>query len=152
MNTKIMYALPAFAAVFAMFVVAIPYVQASPDGEKAWKSGKHHMYHTIRVDGFVGSIPITENTDKAALKEKVTVSLSEAAQGLDVHGGHIGIVTNENGEKFLTWNLVSVDKKSEKMTATIHIVDAGNAENTAQVTKEFSHSWKMQKYSAPDTE
>ncbi|TVL98817.1 MAG: hypothetical protein CV087_20305 [Candidatus Brocadia sp. WS118] len=147
-----MYAAPAFAAVFAlMLVVATPHVQASPDGEKAWKSGKHHMRHTIQVDGFVGSIPITEDADKAALKEKVTVSLSEAAQGLDVQGGHIGVVTNENGDKFLAWNLVSVDKESEKMTATIHIVDARDAENTAQVTKEFGHPWKMQ-YSTSDAE
>ncbi len=144
MNTKIKYTFPVLvAAVALMFVVAIPYVIASSDGEKAWKGAKHFKHHALQVDGFVGSIQVTEDSNKAALKEQVTVSLSEASQGLDVQGGHIGIVTNENGERFLAWNLVSMGKNSDGMSVTIHIVDAGNAGNTAQITKQIDHSWKI---------
>jgi hypothetical protein len=126
-----------------MFVVATPYVLAE-SGEKAWKMGKFHKHHIIQVDGFVGSIPITEDTDRASLKEQVTVSLSEASQGLDVHMAKLGKVTNENGEKFLAWTLVSVDKNDDTVTFTIHVVDAGDVDNTAQITKEFDHSFKKQ--------
>ncbi|MEM4252851.1 MAG: hypothetical protein QXE84_04940 [Candidatus Nitrosotenuis sp.] len=144
MNTKIKYTLPVLVvAISLMFVVAIPYVIASSDGENTWKGTKHFKHRALQVDGFVGSIPVTEGSDKKALKEKVTVSLSEASQGLDVQGGHIGIVTNENGERFLAWSLVSMDKDSERMSMTIHIVDAGNAENTVQITKHLDHSWKI---------
>jgi hypothetical protein len=144
MNKKLLYTLPALAAVVAlMFVVATPYVLAE-SGDNAWKMGKFHKYHTIQVDGFVGSIPITEDTDRATLKDKVTVSLSEASQGLDVHMAKLGKVTNENGDKFLAWTLVSVDKNEDTVTFTIHIVDAGDADNTAQITKELDHSFKKQ--------
>lgn len=144
MNKKLVYIVPALVAVVAlMFVVATPYVLAE-SGEKAWKMGKFHKHHTIQVDGFVGSIPITEDTNRASLKEQVTVSLSEASQGLDVHMAKLGKVTNENGEKFLAWTLVSVDKNDDTVTFTIHVVDAGDADNTAQITKEFDHSFKKQ--------
>ncbi len=144
MNRKLLYVLPAMAAVVAlMFVVATPYVLAE-SGDKAWKMGpKFHKFHAIQVDGFVGSIPIAEDTDRATLKDLVTVSLSEAAQGLDVHMAKLGKVTNENGDKFLAWTLVSVDKNDDTVTFTIHVVDAGDADNTAQITKEFDHSFKM---------
>lgn len=148
MNRKLRYVLPITAAVVAlMFVVATPYVLAESDGDKAWKMGaKFHKYHTIQVDGFVGSIPITEDTDRASLKEQVTVSLSEAAQGLDAHMAKLGKVTNENGDKFLAWTIFSMDKNadSDTVTITIHVVDAGNAENKAQITKEFDHSFEKQ--------
>jgi hypothetical protein len=144
MNKKLVYVMPTLAAVVAlMFVVATPYVLAE-SGEKAWKMGKFHKHHIIQVDGFVGSIPITEDTDRASLKEQVTVSLSEASQGLDVHMAKLGKVTNENGEKFLAWTLVSVDKNDDTVTFTIHVVDAGDVDNTAQITKEFDHSFKKQ--------
>lgn len=144
MNRKLLYMLPALAAVVAlMFVVATPYVLAE-SGDKAWKMGKFHKYHAIQVDGFVGSIPITEDTDRATLKDLVTVSLSEASQGLDVHMAKLGKVTNENGDKFLAWTLFSMDKDadSDTVTVTIHVVDAGDAENTAQITKQFDHPFK----------
>ena len=164
MNTKTRYLLPAFAAVFAlMFVAATPYVIAElgtekdawHDGKKnMWKDGaKHHKKHmTIKVEGFVGSIPIPEDMDREdhkALKDQVTVSLSEAANGLDVMKGSIGIAVNENGEKFVVWKLVSMDKDegSDTMTATIYVVDAADTTNTATVTKEFDSSIKDRKYS-----
>jgi hypothetical protein len=110
---------------------------------KMWKMGKF-KHHAIQVDGFVGSIPITEDTDRSTLKDQVTVSLSEAAQGLDVHMAKLGKVKNENGEKFLAWTLISIDKNpdSDTATITIHVVDAGDASNTAVVTKSFDHSFK----------
>jgi len=153
MNRKTTYLIPAFAAVFAlMFVFASPLAMAEPSEDMHGKWGgqkQHKMYKVIDVEEFVGSIQITEDTDKQALKDQVSVSLSEAADGLDVMGGHIGVAVNENGEKFLVWILKSVEKdsESESVTVTIYVVDAANADNTTTVTKEFDRSMKDRQYS-----
>ena len=157
MNTQKRFILPAFAAVFAlMFVVATPFVMAEP-GERSWgddknmwkDAAKHHKKHmTIEVEGFTGSIPIPEDLAREShqeLKDQVTVSLSEAAAGLDVMKGSIGMAVNENGEKFVVWKLVSMDipdEETDTKIATIYIVDAADASNTATVTKEFDLSMK----------
>ena len=162
MSTKTRFILPAFAAVFAlMFVVATPYVMAESN-EDTWHNGnkdmwkddgaKHHKKHMmIKVEGFSGSIPVPEDIDRESfkdLKDQVTVSLSEAADGLDVMRGSIGIAVNENGEKFVVWKLVSIDENadSDTITATIYVVDAADATNTATVVKEFDPSMKDRKY------
>ena len=46
----------------------------------------HKMYRVVDVDGFVGSIQITEDADRQSLKDQVTVSLSEAADWIGCHG------------------------------------------------------------------
>ena len=143
MNRKTTYLIPAFAAVFAlMFVFASPIAMAEPSEDMLgkWTGQKQHKMHkVIEVEGFVGSIQITEDSDKQSLKDQVTVSLSEAANGLDVVGGHIGVAVNENGDKFLAWTLKSIEKDSESETviATIYVVDAGDSNNTTIVTKEI---------------
>ena len=153
MNRKTTYLIPTFAAVFAlMFAFASPVVMAeSGEGiHDKWSGQKQHkMNKAIEVEGFVGSIHITEDSDKQALKDQVTVSLSEAAKGLDVMGGKIGVAINENGDKYLTWTLKSIEKdsESETVTATIYVVDAGDASNTAVVTKEFDRSDSYEKFS-----
>lgn len=151
MNRKTTYLIPAFVAVFAlMFTVATPLAMAEY-GEGMHDKGigqKHHKMHkVIEVDGFVGSIQITENSDRQALRDQVSVSLSEAADGLDVLGGHIGVAVNENGDKYLVWVLKSIerDSESETGTATIHVVDAADAINTTSITKEFDRSHKIEK-------
>jgi hypothetical protein len=100
------------------------------------------MHKVIEVEGFVGSIQITEDVDRQALRDQVSVSLSEAADGLDVLGGHIGVAVNENGDKYLVWTLKSIEKdsESETATATIYVVDAANVDNITTITKEFDHS------------
>jgi hypothetical protein len=139
MNTKTKYVIPVLVAV--MVAVATPYALAESDTKKQFvKDGaKYHKFHTVQIDGFVGSIQLTADTDKAALKDKITVSLSEASNGIDAVKASISIVSNENGDKFLAWTLVSMDKdeNSDAVIITIHIVDAGNADNKAQITKEF---------------
>lgn len=143
MNKKIKYAIPAFVAAFAlMLVVATPYVMAESDTEKRSMKDitKYHKHPAIQVEGFVGTIPITKDTDKSSLKEQITVSLSDAAQGLDAKRASIGIVSNEDGDKFLAWTLMSMEKNSDAITITIHVVDAGDVENKAQITKEFDLS------------
>ncbi|MEM4391289.1 MAG: hypothetical protein QXG67_00675 [Candidatus Nitrosotenuis sp.] len=144
MNTKKYAILVLVAAVAVMVVVAAPYALAESDVKKQFaKDGvKYHKFHAVQVDGFVGSIPLTADTDKTTLKDKITVSLSEAANGIDAVKASIGIVSNENGDKFLAWTLVSMDKdeNSDTATMTIHIVDAGNADNKTQITKEFDIS------------
>ncbi|MDH3361564.1 MAG: hypothetical protein OEL56_04105 [Nitrosopumilus sp.] len=130
------------------------YKKHSEDKMK-YDSKKHHM--TIKVKGFTGAIPIpemTKETDMKAvhedLKSKVTVKFSEAASlaedaGLDVMKGSIGIAVNENGDKFVVWTLVEInmESKSETMSTTVFVVDAADATNTTQVTKEFDHSMMM---------
>jgi len=142
MTTKTQYLLPAFVAIFAlMFVVATPYVAADEDDKRfAQQNGKKHM--PIQVEGFDGSIQITEDSDRQEIKSQITVSLSDASDGLDVHKAHLGVVVNENDDKFLVWILANVEKDSESETAiaTIYVVDAGDSSNTATITKEIDHS------------
>jgi len=146
MNRKTTYLIPAFVAVFAlMFAFTSPIAMAEPgeDMLDKWTGQKQHkMQKAIEVEGFVGSIQITENSDRQALKDQVTVSLSEAAGGLDVIGDHIGVAVNENGDKFLAWTLKSIEKDSDSgtATATIYVVDAVDPNNTATVTKEIDCS------------
>ena len=144
MTTKTQYLLPAFVAIFAlMFVVATPYVAADEDDKRfAQQNGKKHM--PIQVEGFDGSIQITEDSDRQEIKNQITVSLSDASDGLDVHKAHLGVVVNENDDKFLVWILVNVEKDAESETAiaTIYVVDAGDLSNTATITKEIDLSEK----------
>ena len=146
MNRKTTYLIPAFVAVFAlMFSVASPLAMAEySEGmhDKGIGQKNHKMHKVIEVDGFVGSIQITDDSDRQVLRDQVSVSLSEAADGLDVLGGHIGVAVNENGDKYLVWTLKSIEKDSESETATaiIYVVDAGDADNTATITKEFDRS------------
>ena len=139
MTTKTQYLLPAFVAIFAlMFVVATPYVAADEDDSRfAQQNGKKHM--PIQVEGFDGSIQITDDSNRQEIKSQITVSLSEAAAGLDVHKAHLGVVVNENDDKFLVWILVNVEKDAESETAiaTIYVVDAGDLSNTATITKDI---------------
>jgi len=139
MTTKTQYLLPAFVAIFAlMFVVATPYVAADEDDKRfAQQNGKKHM--SIQVEGFDGSIQITEDSNRQEIKSQITVSLSEASAGLDVHKAHLGVVVNENDDKFLVWILANVEKDSESETAiaTIYVVDAGDLSNTATITKDI---------------
>ena len=152
MNRKTTYLIPAFAAVFAlMFAFTSPIAMAEPgeDMHGKWAGQKHHKMHkVVQVESFVGSIQITEESDRQALKDQVTVSLSEAADGLDVMGGHIGVAVNENGDRFIVWALKSIEKDSESETAiaTIHVVDAGDVNNTTTITKEIDRSEKDGKF------
>ena len=59
----------------------------------------------------------------------------------------IGVAVNENGEKFLAWALISIerDSESETATATIYVVDAADVTNTTSITKEFDRSHKIEK-------
>ena len=141
MTTKTQYLLPAFVAIFAlMFVAATPFVAAVDDEITAKHKGKKNM--PILVEGFEGSIPITEDSDRSELKEQITVSLSEASDGLEVYKARLGAVVNENDEKFLVWLLVNSEKNEESgiVTITIYIVDAGDSSNTTQVTREHDSS------------
>ncbi len=156
MTTKTQYMLPAFVAIFAlMFVAVIPYV-AADDSDRAFgqhqgeKMYKKHM--PIQVEGFEGSIQITENSDRQELKGQVTVSLSEAAEGLEVYKAHLGAVINENDEKFLVWILANFEKDEESgiLTATIYIVDAADSSNTTQITREIERSTEDRKRSHGD--
>jgi len=163
MNTKIKIFIPAIAVLVAIVAfTASPAIMAESDYEKgasheganhAWKDGaKHDKGQMVtKVDGFVGSITIPEDMtveSHKALKDQVTVLLSEAAQGLDVMKASLGIAVNEKGEKFLVWKLVSIDKdeNSDIITATINVVDAADPTNKATVTKEFDHSMKSPRH------
>ena len=152
MDRKTTYLLPTFAAVFAlMFAFASPLAMAeSGDGmSEKWIGQKQYKMHkVIEVEEFVGSIQITEDVDRQTLKDQITVSLAETANELDVMGGHIGVVINQNDDKFLVWMLKSIERNSESeiAIATIYVVDAGNADNTTSITKEFDRSTWIDKF------
>ncbi|MGH1565989.1 MAG: hypothetical protein ACRBB5_00855 [Nitrosopumilus sp.] len=155
MNKKTTYLIPAFAAVFVLmfaFVPTLALAEYGNDMHDKWCSENHKIHKVIEVDGFVGSIQVTEDTDRQVLKDQATVSLSEAADGLDVMGGHIGIVTNENDDKYLVWILKSIQKDSESETATvtIYVVDVSDADNTTIITKEFDRSKWDDKFNHDD--
>ncbi len=147
------YVLSAIVVTFALaFVVATPFVIAeSGYGMHSYDSEKSHKGHwAIPVEGFVGSIEITEDDTKETIKDQVTVSLSDAAAKYpDVKKAKLGIAVNEDGDKFLVWKLVEFNKDSDSETAmmTINIVDAGDADNTTTVTKEFDKDSHHQKWS-----
>jgi len=155
-KTTTKYVLSGVAAVVVALAIA-PFVMAESGFTHYYHDGvkSHDGHWTIQVGDFVGSIPITEDVDK----ELATVSQEEASEGLDVHKAALGVAVNEEGNKFLVWKLVSINEDSE--SATIYIVDAGDADNTTSVTKEFdkyrygdkSH-YKMysSQYSEPTTE
>lgn len=146
MNRKTTYLIPAFAAVFALMFAFAPTLASAELGDDVhskWTGQKNHKMHkVIEVEGFVGSIQITEDVDRQSLRDQVPVSLSEAADGLDVLGGHIGVAINENGDKYLVWTLKSIEKDSESETATvtIYVVDAANTDNITTISKEFDRS------------
>jgi thiol:disulfide interchange protein len=150
------YVLPAFVAAFALaFLVATPFVLAeSGYGMHSYDGAKSHKGHwAIQVQGFEGSIPIPEDMDgesHKSLKDQVTVSLSDAAANYpDVKKAKLGIAVNEDGDKFLVWKLVEFNKNSDSETATmkINIVDAGDADNTITITKNFDKATHHQKWS-----
>lgn len=140
MNRKLVYVLPVLIAVVAL-AVAMPHVMA--DRGMGWgHKGKFHGGFA-EIDGFTGTIPITKDTDKSTLKDQIKISLKDAVNKVDadVQGAHIGIVANENGDKFLAWILTSVEKTDSAVTMTIHVVDAGDG-HQAVTTKSFDHSFK----------
>jgi len=150
------YVLPAFVAAFALaFLVATPFVMAESDyGMHSYDGAKSYKGHwAIPVEGFVGSIPIPEEMDREshkALKDQVTVSLSEASANYpNVKMAKLGKAVNEDGDKFLVWKLVEFNKNSDSETATmkINIVDAGDADNTITITKNFDKTSHHQKWS-----
>ena len=152
MNRKTKYLIPTFAAVFALaFVFVTPYVMAEGDyeGHSKWGAKHQGMNKAVTVDRFTGSIPIPEDFNKEtmkALKEKVSVTLIDAAtaaedNGLsDVMKASIGIVKNENGDKYVAWVIAGMSMDDDTVTKNIFVVDAGNVENTGSVTKSFDLS------------
>ncbi len=135
MKTTTKYVLSGVAAVVVALAIA-PFVMAESGYTHYYHDGvkSHHGHWTIQVDGFVGSILITD-VDKETFKDLATVSLEQASEGLDVHKAALATAVNEDGNKYLVWKLVSINEDSE--TATIYIVDAGDVENTTTVTKDF---------------
>jgi hypothetical protein len=142
-----------------MFAVATPYVMAESGtqgwhngaGGPPWANGSNHYKHmTITTEGFVGSIQITEDSIREDIKDSVTVTLRDALDSAEssdfdvdsIKRASIGKVENENGEKFIAWILASINKSEETVAVNIFIVDAGDANNTTQVTKEFDPSMK----------
>ncbi len=152
MNRKTKYLIPALAAVFALtFVLATPYVMAQEgyDGHSKWGAKHHGGHQAVTVDGFTGSIPVPEDFDREtmkALKDLVSVSLVDAANAAQAEGvtdvmkASIGVVKNENGDKFVAWILAGMTMEEETVTKNIFVVDAGDAENTGSVTQSFDLS------------
>jgi len=149
MNTKTKYLIPAFAAVFALtFVMAAPYVMAEDDlgDHPNWGMKHHRGTFALTVEGFIGAIQIPEDVDRDAMKglrDHISVSLVDAAIAAenagvsDVVKANIGMVQNENGDKFVAWILGGVTVEDENVIRNIFVVDAGDSGNTAKVENQF---------------
>ena len=132
MTRKTIYLIPAFAAVFALMFAFAPSIAMAEPGEWSGQN-KQKMHKIVEIDGFVGSIQVTEDTDKRTLRDQITVTKRDIAVGSDVDNIRIGFAVNEDGAKFLVWILTSINENSE--TVTIHVIDAGDSSNTATITK-----------------
>ena len=156
MNSKTKYMIPAFAAVFAlMFAVAVPAVMAEGGDYAKWGGEKSHQkghgQKAILVEGFTGKVVVPKEMTPEihdVLKSQVTVSLGQAVSVAESNGvtdaikAGIGIAKDGEDNKYVVWTITSMNKdtESETMTASIFVVDAGNADNFTTVTKTFDHS------------
>jgi len=158
MNTKVKYMIPAFAVVFALVFALSPYVMADNGASAMWGNGAKHMErdgpigsHAVKVDGFVGSIPIPETLDKTthdSLKSQVSVTLGQAVAEADAKGftnaqrANIGVVQNQNGDKYLAWIITSSESDATTgiITTNIFVVDAGDVNHSDKATTTFDPS------------
>ena len=173
MNTKTKIYIPAIVALVAIALATVPALAESGADKGVWQGGaKHHKHMAVQVEQVLDwTVLIPADFTKEAMKDlknDVTVSLVDAATAAknagvtDVMMASIGIINDQDDNKFVAWILSSMDKNEESgiVTANIFLVDAGNIANTAQVTKEFDpsmmfkdsdHKWsdhKMQGYFA----
>lgn len=158
MNTKTKYLIPAFAAVFALtFVMAAPYVMAEDDstGHPNWGEKHHRGPFALTAEGFTGTIQIPEDADRETmknLKDQISVSLIDAATSAenagvsDVIKANIGMVQNENGDKFVAWILAGIITEGDTITRNIFVVDAGDSGNTAHIENQFDPTMIKEKF------
>ena len=155
MNTKVKYEILAFAAVFALVFAVAPYVMADSGAPAMWGDGaKHSMEpkggHAVVVNGFIGTIPIPDTLDKTThdyLKSQVSVTLGQAAtaaaaKGITADSARIGVVQNQEGDRYLAWIIGSSERDATTgiITTTIVVVDAGDASHSDSTTKTFDPS------------
>jgi len=157
MNTKIKYMIPAFAAVFALVFAFAPYVMADGGSPAMWGNGVKHIGHDgpmgghiVTVDGFVGTIAIPEtvdNTTHDSLKSQVSVTLGQAVSAVEAkvtnaQSASLGIVQNQEGNKYLAWIITSTERDATTgiITTNIIVVDAGDATHSDSTTKTFDPS------------
>lgn len=130
----------AFAAIVAFALVFAVAPSAMADyGDDGAKSYKRHW--AVPIGDAKGTLQITEDTDKADLKEKV-ISLGEIADDYDnVVKARLGKAVNDSGEYYLVWKLVSInyDEDSDTKTFTVNVLDAGNGNLLTTMTKEGGH-------------
>ncbi|MGY5149896.1 MAG: hypothetical protein ACW9W3_07515 [Candidatus Nitrosopumilus sp. bin_68KS] len=134
-------AITSLIAMVAIISVGLPSAMADSDAN-------HFKQRHIEVTDFVGKIQITEDTRRADLREQVTVSLSEASSLYpDSNRARIGVVVNENDDKFLVWVVVEREYNPETFTGVkyFHIVDAADISNVTTVTQEIDNTDRIQK-------
>lgn len=132
-------AMTSLIAMAALIAVGLPSAMADSDQFKK---------RYIEVADFVGGIQITEDTQRSELREQVTVTLSEAsALYPDSNRARIGVVVNENDDKFLAWIVVERDYNRDTLTGVkyFHVVDASDITNTATVTVEIDNTDRIQR-------
>ena len=125
-----------FTSVVAFALVFAVAPSAMADSEDGAKSYKRHW--AVPIGEASGTLQITEDTNKAELKEKA-ISLGEVADDYEnVVKARLGKAVNDSGEYYLVWKLVSInhDAESDTKTFTIHVLDAGNGDLLTSMTKE----------------
>jgi len=165
MNTKTKYMIPAFAAVFALVFAFAPSVMADNGAPAMWGNGAKHMGsmggHAVTVDGFIGKIAIPETVDSTtidSLKSQVSVTLGQAVSAAELKASNaerasLGVVQNQEGNKYLAWIITSTQRDAITgiITATIVVVDAGDATHSDSTTKTFDPSVMKGKMNGDET-
>ena len=135
MKSKI--TLPAvFATVVAFALIFAVAPSAMADSEDGSKTYKRHW--AISIGDQSGTLKITEDTDKEALKAQA-ISVDQAAAGYeDIVKARLGKAVNDSGEYYLIWKLVSVnhDTESDTKTFTVYVLDAGTGDLLTTMSKE----------------
>ncbi|WP_428323965.1 hypothetical protein [Nitrosopumilus sp.] len=127
--------LPALLAVASVLLIGTASSAMADSGD----SDESKKRWILSIGDSQGTLEITENTDKRALKSQA-IPLDQAASGYeDIYKAKLGKAVNDDGKQYLVWKLISYnyDEESDTKSKTIYVLDAGNGvELTEPITKE----------------
>jgi len=113
------------AAACALVLAVAPAAMAELGG-----SDNYHKHWAVPIGNATGTLQITDDVDREALKEQA-ISMDEALEGYeDVKRARLVQAVNDSGEYYLAWKLrsVSYDGESDTRMYTMHILDAGTGD------------------------
>jgi len=90
----------------------------------------YQKYRTVQIGDAVGTLEITDNTDREELVAGAMSAEDIAAQYPDAYKAKLAEAANNDDRYFLVWKVIShgYDAEADTMTKTIHVLDAGTGE------------------------